>query len=87
MCCICLVVQSLLDEQQALQMAFSSLDEKFRRLYEENSDLIRRWVALKAQAADKVNEDNEVQQKAKQEKLQKDLAEASKDYVHILAPK
>ena len=76
----------MLDEQQALQMAFTSLEEKFRRLYDENNDLVARWMILKSQAADRVNEDNETQMKVKQDKLKQELAEAATDYVTIIAP-
>ena len=32
----------LTDEQQALQLAFTSLEEKFRKLQEDNNDLVKR---------------------------------------------
>ena len=46
--------QILADEQQALQLAFTKLEEKFRKMQEDNNDLVTRWMQLKSQAADKV---------------------------------
>ena len=35
----------LTDEQQALQLAFTSLEEKFRKIQEDNNDLVKRYFA------------------------------------------
>ncbi len=37
------VLQMLTDEQQALQLAFTSLEEKFRSIQEDNNDLVKRY--------------------------------------------
>lgn len=37
----------LTDEQQALQLAFTSLEEKFRKVQDDNNDLVTRWMAIK----------------------------------------
>lgn len=37
----------LADEQQALQLAFCSLEEKNRKLKEENNELVKRWMEHK----------------------------------------
>lgn len=50
----------LKDEQTALQMAFTALEEKYRRVQEENSELVARWMEQKAVLADRLNEENDV---------------------------
>jgi autophagy-related protein 16 len=49
----------LKDEQQALQMAYTSLELKFRKTMDENAELVQRWMAQKAKAADTLNEEND----------------------------
>ena len=40
-------LQLLTDEQNALQLAFTSLEEKFRKVQEDNNDLVTRWMQIK----------------------------------------
>lgn len=51
--------QTLKDEYDALQIAFSSLEEKLRKTTEDNQELVSRWMAEKAQEANKLNAENE----------------------------
>ncbi|KAK2173197.1 hypothetical protein NP493_893g01024 [Ridgeia piscesae] len=78
--------QVLGDEQQALQLAFTSLECKFRKLQEENNDLVSRWMALKSRDADKMNAENDKVLEQKNLKMQKELAEAAREQVNITAP-
>ncbi|XP_013415279.1 autophagy-related protein 16-1 isoform X2 [Lingula anatina] len=75
--------QMLKDEQQALQLAFTSLEEKFRKIHEENNELVTRWMEQKALMADKLNEENDVAFRMRQAKMQRELAEAAKEQVTI----
>ena len=69
----------LIDEQQALQLAFTSLEGKFRKMQEENNELVSRWLALKSRDADKMNAENDIVQELKSLKMQKELAEAARE--------
>lgn len=51
----------LKDEHQALGLAFTAMEEKYRKIQDENADLITRWMHVKAKDADKMNEDNDIQ--------------------------
>ena len=51
----------LKDEHQALGLAFSSMEEKYRKIQEENADLITRWMQVKSKAADQMNAENDMQ--------------------------
>ncbi|XP_076172780.1 autophagy-related protein 16-1-like isoform X1 [Ptiloglossa arizonensis] len=51
--------QMLTDEYQALQLAFTSLEEKIRKIQEENRQLVERLIKYKTRDAEKVNEENE----------------------------
>ncbi|EDO46075.1 predicted protein, partial [Nematostella vectensis] len=73
----------LKDELQVLQLEHTSLEEKHRKTQEENRELVERWMMQKARDADKVNLDNEHQQRIRQAKLQKDLIEAAKEPVNV----
>ncbi|KAI1893795.1 hypothetical protein AGOR_G00127340 [Albula goreensis] len=71
--------QTLKDEYDALQITFSALEEKLRRTTEDNQELVSRWMAEKAQEANRLNAENEKDTRRRQAKLQKDLAEAAKE--------
>ncbi|XP_071085065.1 autophagy-related protein 16-1-like [Haliotis cracherodii] len=75
--------QMLKDEHQALQLAFTALEEKYRKVMEENCELVQRWMDLKAKDADKLNEENDDFLKKRQAQLRKDLADAAKEPVAI----
>ncbi|SPP89955.1 autophagy-related protein 16 isoform X1 [Drosophila guanche] len=50
---------TLLDEHTALQLAFSSLEDKMRGIQDENRCLLERLMRYKSKDADKLNEENE----------------------------
>lgn len=56
--CAC-TFQTLKDEHQALQMAFTALEEKYRKVQEENSELMARWLNQKMKEADIMNQEND----------------------------
>ncbi|XP_031554787.1 autophagy-related protein 16-1-like [Actinia tenebrosa] len=70
------------DELQVLQLEYTSLDEKFRKIQDENRDLVERWMIQKARDADKVNMENEFQVRTRQAQLQRELLEAAKEPVN-----
>ncbi|BFZ00253.1 hypothetical protein BsWGS_03292 [Bradybaena similaris] len=71
--------QTLKDEHQALQMAFTAQEEKYRKAQEDNSELVQRWMELKAKEADRWNAENADFIRAKQKMLAEHLEEAAKD--------
>uniref|UniRef100_A0A8C9W1Y3 ATG16 autophagy related 16-like 1 (S. cerevisiae) n=1 Tax=Scleropages formosus TaxID=113540 RepID=A0A8C9W1Y3_SCLFO len=71
--------QTLKDEYDALQITFSALEEKLRRTTEDNQELVSRWMAEKAQEANRLNAENEKDCRRRQAKLQKELADAAKE--------
>ncbi|GFT03161.1 autophagy-related protein 16-1 [Nephila pilipes] len=75
--------QFIKDEYAALQITFSSMEEKKQKLEKENQDLITRLIKLKAEDADRMNAETELFQRKKQAKLQKELEEAAKEPVAI----
>ncbi|XP_043926519.1 autophagy-related protein 16-1 isoform X2 [Protopterus annectens] len=75
--------QTLKDEYDALQITFNVLEEKLRKTTEDNQELVTRWMAEKAQEANRLNAENEKDSKRRQAKLQKDLAEAAKEPVPV----
>lgn len=75
--------QTLRDEYDALQITFSALEEKLRKTTEDNQELVTRWMAEKAQEANKLNAENEKDSKRRQAKLQKELADAAKEPLPI----
>ncbi|XP_056330185.1 autophagy-related protein 16-1 isoform X2 [Danio aesculapii] len=75
--------QTLRDEYDALQITFSALEEKLRKTTEDNQELVTRWMAEKAQEANRLNAENEKDSRRRQAKLQKDLADAAKEPLPI----
>ena len=75
----------LKDEQQALQLAFTALEEKYRKVQEDNNELICRWMAQKAHVADRLNEENDQMYKKRQQKLKKELEDAAKEQITVKA--
>ncbi|XP_068136801.1 autophagy-related protein 16-1 isoform X6 [Hyperolius riggenbachi] len=51
--------QTLKDEYDALQITFNALEEKLRKTAEDNQELVTRWMAEKAQEANRLNAENE----------------------------
>lgn len=70
---------TLRDEHQALQLAFSSLEEKLRKVQDENRQLVERLIKYKSKDADKMNEENDNFLKRRYAKMQKDIEEACKE--------
>ncbi|KAM3931693.1 autophagy-related protein 16-1 isoform 3-T3 [Leptodactylus fuscus] len=77
------VNQTLKDEYDALQITFNALEEKLRKTTEDNQELVSRWMAEKAQEANRLNAENEKDSKRRQARLQKELAEAAKEPVTV----
>uniref|UniRef100_A0A7N9B1J6 ATG16 autophagy related 16-like 1 (S. cerevisiae) n=1 Tax=Mastacembelus armatus TaxID=205130 RepID=A0A7N9B1J6_9TELE len=75
--------QTLKDEYDALQITFSALEEKLRKTAEDNQELVSRWMAEKAQEANRLNAENEKDSRRRQAKLQKELADAAKEPLPI----
>ncbi|XP_028586542.1 autophagy-related protein 16-1 isoform X4 [Podarcis muralis] len=75
--------QTLKDEYDALQITFTALEEKLRKTTEDNQELVTRWMAEKAQEANRLNAENEKDSRRRQAKLQKELAEAAKEPLPI----
>ncbi|XP_046737886.1 autophagy-related protein 16-1 isoform X2 [Diprion similis] len=73
------VNQMLKDEHQALQLAFAALEEKLRKVQEENRQLVERLIRYKAKDAEKMNEENDNFLKKRQAKMQKELEDAARD--------
>ncbi|KAG8445417.1 hypothetical protein GDO86_010265 [Hymenochirus boettgeri] len=71
--------QTLKDEYDALQITFNALEDKLRKTTEDNLELVTRWMAEKAQEANRLNAENEKDLKRRQARLQKELAEAAKE--------
>lgn len=42
-----------------MQITFTALEEKLRKTSEENQELVTRWMAEKAQEANRLNAENE----------------------------
>nr|XP_014343630.1 PREDICTED: autophagy-related protein 16-1 [Latimeria chalumnae] len=51
--------QTLKDEYDALQITFNALEAKLRKTEEDNRELVSRWMAEKAQEANRLNAENE----------------------------
>ncbi|ESO92893.1 hypothetical protein LOTGIDRAFT_120226, partial [Lottia gigantea] len=75
--------QMLKDEHQALQLAFSTIEEKYRKSKDENRELVERWLHLKSKDADKLNEENDSFRRQRAAKLRKELAEAAVEPLNI----
>ena len=73
----------LADEHRALQLAFASIEKTLRRLQDENQELIHRWMKRKSQDADRLNAENDLLLRKKQEKMKKELKDATVETVHI----
>uniref|UniRef100_A0A3P8VJ15 ATG16 autophagy related 16-like 1 (S. cerevisiae) n=1 Tax=Cynoglossus semilaevis TaxID=244447 RepID=A0A3P8VJ15_CYNSE len=75
--------QTLKDEYDALQITFAALEAKLRKTTEDNQELVSRWMAEKAQEANRLNAENEKEGRRRQAKLQKELADAAKEPLPI----
>ncbi|XP_074032215.1 autophagy-related 16 [Leptinotarsa decemlineata] len=70
---------TLRDEHQALQMLFNSVEEKLRKLQEENGQMVERLIKYKAKDADKMNEENDNFLKKRFARMQKDIEDACRE--------
>lgn len=75
--------QTIRDEHTALQLAFSSLEDKLRQVQIENQRLVDRLIKYKSKDADKLNEENENFIKKKQAVILKELEEAVKESSNV----
>ncbi|XP_018431403.1 PREDICTED: autophagy-related protein 16-like, partial [Nanorana parkeri] len=71
--------QTLKDEYDALQITFNALEEKLRKTTEDNQELVSRWMAEKAQEANRLNAENEKDTKDDDIEVLNDNAESSGD--------
>ncbi|XP_066141833.1 autophagy-related protein 16-1 isoform X6 [Euwallacea fornicatus] len=71
--------ETIRDEHQALQLAFTALEDKLRKAQDENQQLVERLITHKANDAARMNEENDNFLKKKFAKMQKDLEEACRD--------
>lgn len=78
--------QTIRDEHSALQLAFSSLEEKLRQVQTENQRLVDKLINYKSKDADKLNEENESFMKKKQAVMVKELEEAVKESSRNISP-
>ncbi|XP_055322060.1 autophagy-related protein 16-1 isoform X3 [Sitodiplosis mosellana] len=76
----------LRDEHCALQLAFASLEEKLRKVQDENRQLVERLIKYKAKDAEKLNEENESFLKIgkslfrkRSDKMRKELEDAARE--------
>jgi len=69
----------LRDEQQVLQIEWSTLNEKWNKLQKENQTLVQRWMEKKNREADMLNLENEQIVKKQEMKILKDLEDAAKE--------
>ncbi|XP_018564835.1 autophagy-related protein 16-1 [Anoplophora glabripennis] len=70
---------TLRDEHQALQLAFSSIEEKLRKIQDENRHLVERLIKYKAKDADRMNEENDNFLRNRYKRMQKEIEEACKE--------
>ncbi|PIO27010.1 hypothetical protein AB205_0205120, partial [Aquarana catesbeiana] len=73
------VNQTLKDEYDALQITFNALEEKLRKTTEDNQELVTRWMAEKAQEANRLNAENEKDTKDDDIEVLNDNADVSGD--------
>ncbi|XP_044261809.1 autophagy-related protein 16-1 isoform X3 [Tribolium madens] len=74
-----LLNEALRDEHQALHLAFTCLEDKMRKLQDENRQLLDRFMKYKTKDADRMNEENENFLKKRFAKMQKEIEEACRD--------
>lgn len=73
----CTVKQCLNDELVALQMAYTVLENRFRTLEQDNTDLVTRWMAQKQEVANKMNAENDAFRDRQREDVQRKIQEAT----------
>ncbi|XP_067948246.1 autophagy-related protein 16-like [Watersipora subatra] len=76
--------QMLKDEQQALQLEYICMSDKYKVTEQQYNDLIERWLERTQQDADQQNKEMEEFQRQKQNKIQKQIKEAMKAEPKVL---
>ncbi|XP_073993412.1 autophagy-related 16 [Rhodnius prolixus] len=71
--------QLIRDEHQALQLAYSHLEEKLRKAQDENRQLVDKLMKYKSKDAEKLNEENDTFNRLRAIRMQRELEEAAKD--------
>ncbi|KAF2368202.1 WD40 repeat [Trinorchestia longiramus] len=74
------------DEYNTLNMTYESLNSKFLKLKEENSHLVQRWVEYKSKDAERLNKENELLLKARQQAVAESIREATEDFGAVVIP-
>lgn len=70
---------TLRDEHQALQLVLSSLEEKLRKLQDENRQLVDKLISYKSEDANRMNEENDNFLKKRYAKMQRDIEDACRE--------
>ncbi|CAG7713021.1 unnamed protein product [Allacma fusca] len=71
----------LSDEHSVLQLDFTSLEEKFRKVQIEYQELLQRYMQVKNQHAEVMNKENEAFMEKKRALVQKELEDAAAEKV------
>lgn len=74
-----------MDELQALQMAYAAIEKNLRDLQEDNADLVTRWMAQKADLANRMNAENETF-RARQHRLLQEKIDAAAADTSVIPP-
>ncbi|KAF6022515.1 hypothetical protein EB796_019189 [Bugula neritina] len=78
--------QMLKDEQQALQLEFVCLQEKYKTVEAQYNELINRWLVRTQQDADAQNREMEDFQRRKQIEIRQKIDQAMKDNIVVEEP-
>lgn len=76
-------MQCLNDELVALQMAYTVLENRFRTLEQDNTDLVTRWMAQKQEVANKMNAENDAFRDRQREDVQRKIQEATEKQITV----
>jgi len=76
----------VLDESQALQLAYTYLEKDLQRMKQDNQDLVARWMQQKSRDADIMNAENDTFVKKKEEEVKQALKVAAEEPVDIPPP-
>lgn len=69
----------LRDEHTALQLAFTSLEERLRKAQNENQGMVEKLMKYKSLDAEKLNQENESFLRRMGDKMRRELEEAARD--------
>lgn len=76
--------QLMKDEYEALQITCNSIEDRSKQLQKDNDQLRKMVMDMKSQQADALNQQNESIKKAREEKLKKEIEEASAAKVSLV---